>query len=100
MYKMTAAVCVAVCFLLAGNAGWSATTLESGKGCSPTNIEYCPKKGGNSLMGGKFTTYNVRCSNGAQRTITRWETGERWCVEKDQSCTNSQMQAAKLACVK
>jgi hypothetical protein len=99
MYKLIIIAVTAVSMIVAGNA-MTAESLDSGKNCSPTNIEYCPKKGGAELLRGKFTTYNVRCSDGTQRTITRWDKDKRWCVGKDADCSGNQMSAAKKACLK
>jgi len=98
MYKFAIVVGLLIGVMLTASA-IGAENLDSGKNCSPTNIEYCPKKGGSELLRGKYTTYNVRCSDGTQRTITRWEKDKRWCVGKDESCSGNQMSAAKQACV-
>ncbi len=70
---------------------------NSGKACTPTNIQYCKK--GKTWSGKKYTTYTVRCSDGTKRTISAWNKRKTWCVgEKQKSCSRSQLEAAKRAC--
>ncbi len=99
MFKFILAVVAAVFLVAGGGQALAATTLDSGKVCSPTNIRYCPKEGGNSWLKGRYTTYKVRCSDGTQRTITHWQKNKQWCVNKTRNCGRGQLQAAKRACV-
>lgn len=64
----------------------------------PTDINYCAK--GKTTFGKKFTTYNVRCSDGKKKKITAWKKRTHWCVgnASNKNCSNSQLKAARKAC--
>jgi len=71
--------------------------FAAGKACTPTNISYCKKS--TTILGKKYSTYTVRCSDGTKRTISAWDGRETWCVgEVQKNCTNDQLKAAKKAC--
>jgi hypothetical protein len=67
---------------------------------TPTDINYCER--GKTFTGAKYTTYTVRCSNGAKRKITAWNNRKKWCVgdASKRNCTSDQLQAAKRACMR
>lgn len=74
-----------------------ARTANSGKECSPTNIQYCKK--GKTFTGKQYRTYTVRCSDGTKRVISAWNNRKQWCVgEGKKNCTTTQLKAAKKAC--
>jgi hypothetical protein len=66
---------------------------------TPTDINYCSK--GATAFGTTYSTYTVRCSDGAKREITAWDNRKTWCVgSSKKDCTNDQLKAAKKACQK
>lgn len=67
--------------------------------CKPTDI--CYNKKGKSLLGGAYSQYTVRCSDGSKRKLVRWKKTKKWCIGSTSSsnCTKrGQMFAAKKAC--
>ncbi len=65
---------------------------------TPTDINYCAK--GKTMMGAKYTTYTVRCSNGQKQQITAWDNRTKWCVgnASTNDCSGDQLKAAQKAC--
>jgi len=64
----------------------------------PTDINYCAR--GKTALGTRYSTYTVRCSDGKKREITSWNKRKKWCVGTSRQCTNDQLKAAKMACLK
>jgi hypothetical protein len=96
MKKLRILLYVVGCTLAWQSPAWAAGS-DSGKSCTPTNIQYCKK--GSTWSGKKYTTYTVRCSDGTKRLISAWNKRKKWCVgEKQSKCTKSQLAAAKRAC--
>jgi len=90
MKKIWYAICIFIAnTLLLSGQSWAAT---------PTDINYCAK--GKTAFGTKFTTYNVRCSNGKKEQITAWDQRTKWCVgnASTSNCFNDQLKAARKAC--
>jgi len=64
---------------------------------SPQDIRFAGK--GNSLLGGSYHIYNVRCSDGSKRVISAWNKRKKWCIgKKKKGCTNDQLTTAKRVC--
>jgi hypothetical protein len=64
---------------------------------SPQDIRFSGK--GNSLLGGAYHIYKVRCSDGSKRTISAWNDRKKWCAgNKKNQCTNDQLTTAKKVC--
>lgn len=97
MKKWLVMVCAAGCALALQGPVLAKDSKDSGKHCTPTNIQYCKK--GSTWAGKKYTTYTVRCSDGTKRIISAWDDRTKWCVGEDQKkCSKSQLAAAKRAC--
>jgi len=64
---------------------------------SPQDIRFAGK--GNSLLGGAYHIYKVRCSDGSKRVISAWNNRKKWCAgKKKNKCTNDQLATAKRVC--
>ncbi|MEN9847894.1 MAG: hypothetical protein RL368_634 [Pseudomonadota bacterium] len=71
---------------------WGGSAIAS----QPTDINYSSK--GSTALGTEYSTYTVRCSDGAKREITAWDKRKKWCVGTSNHCTNDQLKTAKDAC--
>jgi hypothetical protein len=64
---------------------------------SPLSITF---NGEGTAAAGAYQTFEVKCSDGQLKTITLWETDNKWCVgdQGTENCTTKKIKAAKAAC--
>jgi hypothetical protein len=77
--------------------GFSTLAIASAKSSKAVNISYC--KRAKTFLGTKYSTYDVRCSDGLHYTISTWNERKEWCQGNERNdCVNSQLKAANKAC--
>lgn len=77
--------------------GFNTAVIAGAKSSKAVNISYCKRS--KTLLGTKYSTYNVRCSDGLRYTISAWNNRKEWCQGTERrQCVNTQLKAANKAC--
>ena len=66
----------------------------------PVSIKYNLKA--KDAEGNTYLVYQVKCSNGAKKSITAWDNKKLWCEGKGKKdiCNKKQIKTAKAVCKK